>query len=118
MEAEIGTDAPTIPCWRSLRSALRKSDPRAERELTTVALAVDNILKGNLEGALDILAQRFKRVEAEESGQLHRDLAARQEAIPETRMTCLSLDERKEVSSLDRRWKTYAEGRSRGGAGR
>jgi hypothetical protein len=30
MEAEIGTDAPTIPCWRSLRSALRKSDPLAE----------------------------------------------------------------------------------------
>jgi len=98
--------------------ALRKSDPRAERELTTVALAVDNILKGNLEGALDILAQRFKRVEAEDSGQLHRDLAARLEVIPEARVTCLSLDEREEVSNLDRRWKTYAEGRSRGGAGR
>jgi len=98
--------------------ALRKSDPRAERELTTVALAVDNILKGNLEGALDILAQRFKRVEAEDSGQLHRDLAARLEVIPEARVTCLSLDEREEVSNLDRRWKTYTEGRPRGGAGR
>ena len=98
--------------------AMRKSDPRAERELTTVALAVDNILKGNLETALDILAQRFKRVEAEDSGQLHKDLAARLEVIPEARVTCLSLDEQEEVANLDRRWKTYTDGRLRGGANR
>jgi hypothetical protein len=98
--------------------AVRKAGPRAERELTTVALAVDNILKGNLEEALDILAQRFKRVEAEDSGQLHKDLAGRLEVIPDARVTCLSLDEQEEVANLDRRWKTYAEGRPRGGASR
>ena len=93
--------------------AARKTDPRAERELTTVALAVDNILMGNLEEALDILAQRFKRVEAEDSGTLHRDLAERLEIIPEAKITSLSLDEQEEVANLDRKWRAYAEGRTK-----
>ena len=93
--------------------SMRRTDPRAERELTTVALAVDNILKGNLEEALDILAQRFKRVEAEDSGALGKDLAARLEIIPEAKITSLSLEEQEEVADLDRRWKKYGDGRGR-----
>ena len=101
--------------FQYLQKALsaRRSDPRAERELTTVALAVDNILQGNLEEALDILAQRFKRVEAEDSGTLHRDLAERLEVIPDARITSLSLDEQEEVANMDRKWRTYKDGRAK-----
>ena len=93
--------------------AARKSDPQAERELTTVALAGDGILKDNLEGAIAILAQRFKRMDAEEAGTLHRDLVARQEVIPEVRITSLSQDEQEEVANMDRKGRNYAECRSR-----
>ena len=110
----LGEKKPAI-MFQYLQKALaaRRSDPRAERELTTVALAVDNILKGNLEEALDILAQRFKRVEAEDSGALHRDLAERLEVIPEARITSLSLDEQEEVANMDRKWRTYKDGRAK-----
>ena len=78
-----------------------------------MALAVDNILKSNLEEALAILAQQFKRVEAEDAGTLHRDLAARLEVIPEARITSLSLDEQEEVANMDRKWRNYTDGRSK-----
>ena len=59
------------------------------------------------------MAQRFKRVEAEDSGTLHRDLAERLEIIPEAKITSLSLDEQEEVANLDRKWRAYAEGRTK-----
>ena len=99
----LGEEKPTIMFqYLQKASAARRSDPRTERELTTVALAVDNILQGNREEALDILAQRFKRAEAGDSSALHRDLAERLEVIPDARITSLSLDEQEKVANMDR----------------
>ena len=110
----LGERKPAI-MFQYLQKALaaRRSDPRAERELTTVASAADNIFQGNLEEALDILARRFKRVEAEDSGALHQDLAERLEVIPDTRITNLSLDEQEEVVLMARKWKIYRDGRAK-----
>ena len=75
--------------------------------MTTLAVAVDRILEGKLEEGLDILAQRFKRVEAQDSGVLRGELASRLEVIPEAQVTSLSLEEREEVAEMDRRWQKY-----------
>ncbi len=41
-----------------------KLNEESKRELSTLALAADKVLKGQLEGALEILLQRFKSVES------------------------------------------------------
>ena len=103
----LGERKPAIMFHYSQKAlAARRSDPRAERELTTVALAADNIFQGNLEEALAILARRFKQVEAEDSGALPRDLAERLEVIPDARITNPSLDEQEEIAIMDRKWRT------------
>ncbi len=59
--APLGEKRPPI-FFHYLQRALAnrgKGDPRAKRELTTLALAVDRILEGRQEESLDILAQRF-----------------------------------------------------------
>ena len=84
-----------------------RGDRQAGREITTLAVAVDRILECKLEEGLDVLAQRFKRVEAQDSGMLRPDLASRLEVIPDARVTSLSLEEREEVTDLDRRWQKY-----------
>ena len=106
--APLGEKRPPI-FFHYLQRALAnrgKGDPRAERELTTLALAVDRIHEGRLEESLDILAQRFKRVEAA----LRPELAARLEIIPVAQVSSLSLEEKEEVTDLDRKWQKYLDG--------
>ena len=88
-----------------------QKDGRAEREMTTLAIACDRILEGKLEEALDVMSQRFKRVEAQDSGELKGHVASRLELIPAPRVTSLSLEEREEVADLDRKWQKYKAGR-------
>ena len=87
-----------------------KGDPRAEKELTSLALAVDRILEGRLEEALDTSARRFKRGEAQDSGALRPELAARLDTIPGAQISSLSLEEKEEVMDLDRKWQKYLDG--------
>ena len=88
-------------------SSRPQRDSRAEREMTTIAVATDRILEGKLEEALDVMAQRFKRIEAQDSGELKGHIASRLELIPEARVTSLSLEEKGEAVDLDRRWQRY-----------
>ena len=73
------------------------------RELQTIALAGDAILKGKLEEGLEILLQRWKRVEAVATGILPARAAEHLELLPPARPTTLSLAEREECSELNRR---------------
>ena len=86
-----------------------KGDPRAEKELTSLALAVDRILEGRLEEALDTSARRFKRGEAQDSGALRPELAARLETIPGAQISSLSREEKEEVTDLDRKLQRYLD---------
>ena len=80
-----------------------KGYPRAEEELTSLALTVDRILEGRVEEALDTSARRFKRGEAQDSGALRPELAARLETIPGAQISSLSREEKEEVTDLDRK---------------
>ena len=79
------------------------------RELQTIALAGDAILQGKLEEGMDILLQRWKRVEAVATNMLPPKAAEHLELLPPTRPTALSLDEREECAELSRRWSSYTE---------
>ena len=76
-----------------------------------MAMACDRILEGKLEEALDVMSQRFKRVEAQDSGELKGHVASRLELKPAPRVTSQSLEEREEVADLDRKWQKYKAGR-------
>ena len=76
----------------------------SERELSTIALASDQVLKGNLEGALEILLQRFKSIESTSTGTLAKDVAQNLELVPKLEVSALSLAERNEAVALQRRW--------------
>ena len=78
------------------------------RELQTIALAGDAILKGHLEGGLDILLQRRKRLEAQASGLMPARMAEHLELLPPTRPTSLSLAEREECANLSKRWESHS----------
>ena len=75
-----------------------------QRELGTLALAADKILKGDLEPALEILLQRFKAVESVATGTLSGAVAQNLEVIPQSEVSSLGLSERTEAVALDRRW--------------
>ena len=85
-----------------------KGDPRAEKELTTLARAY-RILEGRLGEPLDSLAPRFKRAEAQDSGALRPELAARLETIPGGQISSLSREEKEEVTDLDRKLQRYLD---------
>ena len=91
---------------RALTTRLH-GDRQAEQELTSLAGTVNRILEGMLEEGLDVLAQRFKRVEAQDSGILRGDLASRLELIPDMQVTSLSLEEHGEVADVNRRKQRY-----------
>ena len=80
---------------------------RNYRELQTIALAGDQILQGNLEGGMDILLQRWKRVEAVATGLLPAQAAEHLELLPPTKPTSLSLAEREEAATMSQRWANY-----------
>ena len=75
--------------------------------MTIIAVATDRILEGKLEEALDVMAQQFKRTEAQDSGELKGHIASRLERIPKARVTSLSLEEKEKAVDLDRRWQKY-----------
>ena len=60
--------------------------------MTTISVATDRILEGELKEALDVMAQRFRRIEAQDSGELKGYIARRLELIPEARVTSPSLE--------------------------
>ena len=66
---------------------------RSERELRTLAMAMDLILEGNVARALDVLAQRFKAVESA-SGEGGWSVSRHLELLPEGRVTSVSAKER------------------------
>ena len=66
---------------------------RNERELRTLALALDHVLAGRFANAMDVLVQRFKAVESSssEGGWAH---SRHLELLPEGRVTAISPQER------------------------
>ena len=82
---------PETALQRTLPSRPQR-DSRAERQMTTTAVATDRILEGKLEEALDVMAQQFKRTEAQDSGELKGHIASRLELTPEARVTSPSLE--------------------------
>ena len=96
---------------KALAPQLRMSAD-SQRELSTLALASDQVLQGNLEGALEILLQRFKSIESSTAGVLSKDVAHNLELIPQLGVSSLSLAERNEAVSLQRKWmKLSSDGR-------
>ena len=109
----LGDSKPPV-MFKYLQQALgarHKLEGRNHRELTTLALACDAILQGQLEKGLDILSQRFKRVEAQAVGSLPPDVAERLEIIPDAEVSALSLEEREEATALSSRWQRYLDKR-------
>ena len=80
---------------------------RNYRELQTIALAGAQILQGNLEKGLEILLQRWKRVEAVATGLLPSKAAEHLELLPPTKPTSLSLEEREEAAMMNQKWQNY-----------
>ena len=66
---------------------------RSERELRTLAMAIDLILEGQIARALDVLSQRFKAVESA-SGEGGWSVSRHLELLPEGRVTSVSAKER------------------------
>ena len=77
------------------------------REIQTIALAGDQILQGNLEAGMEILLQRWKRIEAVATGTLPARAAEHLELLPPTRPTTLTLEEREEAAAMSARWASY-----------
>ena len=93
--------------FQYLQKALSPSaqlNKATQRELGTLALAADKILKGELEPALEILLQRFKAVESVATGTLSGAVAQNLEVIPQSEVSSLGLSERTEAVALDRKW--------------
>ena len=103
---KLKTSRPAV-VFQYLQKALSPSthlNQATQRELGTLALAADKILKGDLEPALEILLQRFKAVESVATGTLSGAVAQNLEVIPQSGVSSLSLSERTEAVALDRRW--------------
>ena len=91
---------------------------RNERELHTLALAMDSLLQGDLAAAGDVLMQRFKAVEIAATEQ-NWDLAKYIEVLPERGASAVTEAERAAASKLKARdlkiarWAQGRDGRSR-----
>ena len=90
-----------------------KLSGNSQRELATIALASDLVLKGNLEGALEVLLQRFKSIESVNTGALPPEAAQNLEIVPHLEISSLTLDERNEAIGLQRKWEKLGRDRSR-----
>ena len=86
---------------------------RDHRELSTIAQACDFILKGKLENGLELLLQRFKRVEAQATNLLPGPVAEHLEIAQVSRNSSLSLCERELSTELNKKWLTYQDNASR-----
>ena len=102
---KLKDDRPAI-VFQFLQRALQtrfKIEGRNERELRTLAVAADYVLRGDLERASEVMLQRFKRVETQSTGVLPGHVAERLEALPPSEVTSLSLKERAEAVRLDQK---------------
>jgi hypothetical protein len=77
------------------------------RELATLAQACDQILKGHLEQGLELLLQRYKRVEAQATQMLPGAVAENLEIAAVNRTSSLSLAEREMATDLTKQWMRY-----------
>ena len=105
----IGDRRPPI-MFQYLQQALccrHRIDARSQKELTTIAFASDHILRGNFERGLDVLVQRFKRIEAQATGVMDGATAERLEITPRLEVSSLCPEEREEAVDLERRWQHY-----------
>ena len=113
-----GRDLPPI-LTQFLQQALQTQNPHLDgrnlRELQTLAQVADLVLKGQVEQGMDLLVQRFKRVEAEATGIMKGSSAEHLELLGPTKSTSLSLEEREEAAALELKWSQY---KLKSGAGR
>ena len=79
------------------------------RELSTIAQACDFILNGKLEHGLEMLLQRYKRVEAQATQQLPGHVAENLEIAQVSRNSSMSLLEREMATDLTSKWLKYQE---------
>ena len=79
------------------------------RELSTLALACDHVLSGRLEEGLEVLLQRYKRVEAQAINLLPGAEAENLEITDLGKDSSLSLAERELATSLTNKWQKYVE---------
>jgi hypothetical protein len=107
-EAELRLDA-LITAYLTRVLQATRSDPlpmRSERELRTLAEALDSLLGGDVARAGDILMQRFKAIEtAEHEGNWN--VASRLELIPERTASAVSYAEREAAMNLELRDRKY-----------
>ena len=85
----------------------------SQRELSTIAMASDMVLKGDLEGGLEVLLQRFKSIESSSNGMLAKDVAHNLELVPQLGVSSLTLAERNEAVNLQRKWAQLTDGHRR-----
>ena len=79
------------------------------RELSTLAQACDHVLSGRLEEGLEILLQRYKRVEAQATQLLPGAVAENLEITDVNKYSSLSLAERELAAELTSKWHKYSE---------
>jgi hypothetical protein len=93
---------------------------RNERELRTIAMAIDAILRGKVAEAADFLIQRFKAVEtAHHDG--HWNTARHLEALPPPKVSAVDQEERESIlraEERESRFRKLAESYRGGGARR
>jgi hypothetical protein len=75
---------------------------RAERELRTLAEAIDLLLRGDVAQVGDLLMQRFKAIEAT-TGDMPWAVAQHLELIPQSQVTALADEERAAAASIELR---------------
>ena len=92
-----------------LRDQLKSKELKGRNlvELTTIGLAADHMLKGELEQAVELLLQRFKSVEALATGSLPSEASRFLELIPPQTGSCLIDEEREEAIALQKSWKKH-----------
>ena len=95
-----------------LRDQLKSKELKGRNlvELTTIGMAADHMLKGELEQAVELLLQRFKSVEALATGSLPSEASRYLELIPPQAGSCLIDEEREEAMALQKSWKKYQKG--------
>ncbi len=92
-----------------LQNALKSTEIKGRNltELQTIAVAVDWVLKGQLERGLEVLLQRFKSVESFATGTLSSSASGRLEVIQRQGVSALTPEEMEEAHHLDRSWRKY-----------
>eukprot|EP00971_Amphidinium_carterae_P142018 2812959-Amphidinium_carterae.3 len=86
---------------------------RSSRELMSLAQAGDQIIRGEVDRALDTICQRFKSVECAH-GDKDWGLASQLELIPDQRVTAVSARERRMASSQERLRRQVAPASAKG----